>query len=873
MSQKIYTNLDIKGNATIGDIINATSDTDKFLVSDAGVVKYRTGSEMLSDLGVAPGVASNVQHQVKAGVAINKGQAVYVTSADGTNMIVGLASNASEATSSKTMGLLDNTVAANGFANVVTEGLLSGLNTIGANSGDPVWLGTNGNLIYGLANKPYAPNHLVFIGIVTRVNANNGEIFVKAQNGFELDELHDVDLKTTTKVNGHLLGYNGSLWVNKTISEWLGYTPYNSSNPAGYISSYTETDPTVPSHVKAITTTNISNWNTAFGWGNHALAGYVPSTRTITINDTSYDLSANRSWTVTASETDTLATVTGRGNTTTGDVNINGKIRVGSFPNSTVNNGEAWIGRAADRSAGTMTVQLGGNLDRKFEVVDYGWTTVNFSVNGYGAAEASGSMRAPIFYDSNDTTYYGDFNSTTRQYQAISFGDSSRYSAINTTINGAGAGDKLILYGGTSNYDARLLVGADYDMLFKSQGNAAGRGSFKFYSGQNCNLAMTIDGSQYTSLTGGLSVAGNSSWFGGYGASSGLAFENQSSFARVVFWNLDFYEWDSGQIMTMNNGYVQANNSFRAPIFYDSNNTGYYVDPSSTSNCNVVNTAGYSNANYGFRVFRNIGNVASWPEGQHQLTLVNSDAGHVTLNFHRAGYTSNNIYYNGNFYVDAFFESTASHRAPIFYDSNNTGFYVDPSGTSNLADLYVNQLFVNGNYNGIRFNAATSSDLVASCIPGSRTFEIRNGNGPSPNYGACALITGTGLFTADVTAYYSDERLKEKKGSIINPLEKIKSLNGFYYVNNELAKENGYTDEKMQLGLSAQEVEAIAPEIVTLAPFDTNFNEDGTKTSKSGENYLTVDYGKLVPILVEAIKEQQTQIEELKELVNKLINK
>ena len=159
---------------------------------------------------------SKLQHQVKAGVAINKGQAVYVTSADGTNMIVGLASNASEATSSKTMGLLDATVSTNGFANVVTEGLLAGLDTSGANAaGDPVWLGTGGNLIYGLAGKPYAPAHLVFIGIVTRKNANNGEIFVKVQNGFELNEIHDVDLKTNLPTAGQLLRYDSDgLWKN-----------------------------------------------------------------------------------------------------------------------------------------------------------------------------------------------------------------------------------------------------------------------------------------------------------------------------------------------------------------------------------------------------------------------------------------------------------------------------------------------------------------------------------------------------------------------------------------------------------------------------------------------------------------------------------
>lgn len=185
---------------------------------------------------------STVKHSVKAGVPITKGQAVYVTGADGTNMIVGLASNASEATSSKTMGLLESTVTTNGFANVITEGLLTGLDTTGANAaGDPVWLGTGGNLIYGLANKPYAPNHLVFIGIVTRRNANNGEIFVKPQNGFELNEIHDVDLKTTTPVNGHLLGFDGTLWVNKTIASWLGYTPANASGTTNYLSKFTGT--------------------------------------------------------------------------------------------------------------------------------------------------------------------------------------------------------------------------------------------------------------------------------------------------------------------------------------------------------------------------------------------------------------------------------------------------------------------------------------------------------------------------------------------------------------------------------------------------------------------------------------------------------
>lgn len=166
----------------------------------------------------SPGASftSVVKHEVKAGEDLTIGQAVYVSSADGTNMIVSKASNVSEATSSKTMGLIAQSLANNGKGYVITEGLLSGLNTNSAIAGDPVWLGTSGNLIYGLTSKPIAPAHLVFIGIVTRANTNNGEIFVRPQNGFELNEIHDVLISTPAA--GNLVARNSAntLWENKT---------------------------------------------------------------------------------------------------------------------------------------------------------------------------------------------------------------------------------------------------------------------------------------------------------------------------------------------------------------------------------------------------------------------------------------------------------------------------------------------------------------------------------------------------------------------------------------------------------------------------------------------------------------------------------
>jgi acyl-[acyl carrier protein]--UDP-N-acetylglucosamine O-acyltransferase len=180
------------------------------------------------DVTWIPNYTSSVKHEVKLGENMTIGTPVYVsgsTGGSGTNMIVSKASNTSEPTSSKTMGLTASAGITNDQVFVVTEGLLSGINTSTAVAGDPVWLGPSGTLLFGLANKPYAPAHMVFLGVVTRVQSVNGEIFVKVQNGFELDELHDVAI--ASKANNDLLVYESatSLWKNKTFSAIFGGTP------------------------------------------------------------------------------------------------------------------------------------------------------------------------------------------------------------------------------------------------------------------------------------------------------------------------------------------------------------------------------------------------------------------------------------------------------------------------------------------------------------------------------------------------------------------------------------------------------------------------------------------------------------------------
>jgi hypothetical protein len=112
-----------------------------------------------------------------------------------------------------------------------------------------------------------------------------------------------------------------------------------------------------------------------------------------------------------------------------------------------------------------------------------------------------------------------------------------------------------------------------------------------------------------------------------------------------------------------------------------------------------------------------------------------------------------------------------------------------------------------------------------------------------------------------VYAYYSDDRLKDRVAPIEDAISKVMKLDAFYYQANELAKSFGYDGDKLEVGLSAQQTRSIMPEVTSLAPFDRN---QETGESLSGENYITINYAKLVTLLVAGFKEQQKEIEELK---------
>ncbi len=161
------------------------------------------------------------------GATLTDGQVVYVTGSTGELPSVALASNATEASSSVTFGVVTESIAngADGF--VTISGMVNGLNTLAYNEGDALYLGSTAGTFTNV--KPTAPANLVLIGYMIKKSGGNGSVFVKIQNGYELEELHDVSITSVANNEGIFWDSATSLWKNKTIAGALGYTPANDS--------------------------------------------------------------------------------------------------------------------------------------------------------------------------------------------------------------------------------------------------------------------------------------------------------------------------------------------------------------------------------------------------------------------------------------------------------------------------------------------------------------------------------------------------------------------------------------------------------------------------------------------------------------------
>lgn len=229
-----------------------------------GVMRWNDTDGTL-DLGLKGGNVTLQVGQEQVAYVVNKSgvnllesayQVVKVTDAQGQRLAVDLAQGNNDLNSADTIGIVTENIDNNQEGFICTSGLVRNINTTGSLQGE-TW--ADGDVLYlspttagQITNiKPTAPNHTVVLGYVVYAHANNGKIFVKCDNGYEIGELHDCYLPTPSNNDGIFWSSANSRYQNNTIAGALGYTP-------------------------------------------------VPTTRQLTINGTTYDLSADRSWTVSA---------------------------------------------------------------------------------------------------------------------------------------------------------------------------------------------------------------------------------------------------------------------------------------------------------------------------------------------------------------------------------------------------------------------------------------------------------------------------------------------------------------------------------------------------------------------------------------------
>jgi hypothetical protein len=231
-------NSPLTSNGTIGVVANGTG------------AQYIKGDGTLATFPTTINQALTLIREVynSTGATLAKGTVVYINGGQGNLPTVTKALAVGDITSAQTFGVVQTDISnqSNGF--VIVAGGINNLDTQAYAAGTALYLSPTIAGAY-TSTKPYAPDHIVYIGVVVRSHPTMGVIEVKIQNGYELDELHNVAAQSPSNNDGIFYNTTTSLWEKKSIATALGFTP-------------------------------------------------VTNARQLTINDVAYDLSANREWSI-----------------------------------------------------------------------------------------------------------------------------------------------------------------------------------------------------------------------------------------------------------------------------------------------------------------------------------------------------------------------------------------------------------------------------------------------------------------------------------------------------------------------------------------------------------------------------------------------
>lgn len=284
------------------------------------------------------------------GSTITAGSVVAVSGAQGQRPSVSLADADSEALSAPTLGIATESIANGAEGFITTFGFVRGINTSGFTAGNPIYLSQTAGQF--TATRPSAPAHTVALGWVIKVNASSGEVFVNINNGWELDELHNVLITSPTSGNTLIYDAVAGVWKNSSITGSTGLSVTNGAGTialanTGVTSAVAGTGITVSGATGAVTVTNSDRGSSQNIFKNIAVSGQ--STVVADTNDDTVTLANGTGVSITTNATTDTITITNTAPDQTVALTAGTGISTsGTYPNFTITN-------TAPSSGGTVT--------------------------------------------------------------------------------------------------------------------------------------------------------------------------------------------------------------------------------------------------------------------------------------------------------------------------------------------------------------------------------------------------------------------------------------------------------------------------------------------------------------------------------------